>query len=66
MSGRFADILFAWMTLFASASAIMVTSDKHRSFRMFRCRPPHRVGMTLQFVRPDIRQSCILLVADSS
>jgi len=23
MSGRFADILFAWMTLFASASAII-------------------------------------------
>ncbi len=23
----------------------------------------HGVGMTLQFVRPDIRQSCILLAA---
>jgi hypothetical protein len=24
---------------------------------------PHWAGMTLQFVRPDIRQSCILLAA---
>jgi hypothetical protein len=26
----------------------------------------HWAGMTLQFVRPDIRQSCILLLADNS
>jgi len=28
--------------------------------------PAHCAGITLQFVRPDIRQSCILLVAVSS